>query len=67
MSSHPLARFSILMTTLLMGYGPAGVFTKIDKVDIAFKLGLAEGSLEIGFPCQKMVRHSDRLFLESLH
>lgn len=71
MSSHPLARFSILMTTLLMEYGPAGVFivsvTKIDKVDIAFKLGLAEGSLEIGFPCQKMVRYSDRLFLESLH
>lgn len=54
-----------------MGYGPASVFmvsvTKIDKVDIAFKLGLAEGSLEIGFSCQKMVRHSDRLFLESLH
>lgn len=71
MSSHPLARLSILITTLLMGYGPAGVFivsvTTIDKVDIAFKLGLAEGSLEIGFPCQKMVRHSDRLFSESLH
>ena len=71
MSSCPLASFSILITALLMGYGPASVFmvsvTKIDKVDIAFKVGLAEGSLEIGFSCQKMVRHSDRLFLESLH
>ena len=56
MSSRPLASFSILITALLMGYGPASVFivsvTKIDKVDIAFKLGLAEGSLEIGFSCR---------------
>ena len=53
-----------------MGYRPAGVFivsaAKMDKVDTAFKLGLAEGSREIGFPCQKTVRHSDRLYLESL-
>lgn len=30
----------------------------MDKVDTAFKLGLAEGSCEIGFPCQKTVRQT---------
>lgn len=63
MSSHPLAVLHPdKITTLLTGYRPASVFilsaAKMDKVDTAFKLGLAEGSCEIGFPCQKTVRQT---------